>query len=118
MKLTADAIVKQYGRRKVVDEVGFEVRTGEPEFEGMMTLGLDHPLQSEEVGRKERVWGGVFDEWVDGGGCVGREERELGIVYPLPKEDLAHGYVGPAKPLAVVCLDDTPSAASLIRVKD
>ena len=29
MKLTADAIVKQYGRRKVVDEVGFEVRTGE-----------------------------------------------------------------------------------------
>ena len=29
MKLTAHAIVKQYGRRKVVDEVGFEVGTGE-----------------------------------------------------------------------------------------
>lgn len=29
MKLTAHAIVKQYGRRKVVDQVGFEVRTGE-----------------------------------------------------------------------------------------
>ncbi len=29
MKLTAHAIVKQYGRRKVVDDVGFEVRTGE-----------------------------------------------------------------------------------------
>ena len=29
MKLTADRIVKQYGRRKVVDEVSFEVRTGE-----------------------------------------------------------------------------------------
>jgi len=29
MKLTAHAIVKQYGRRKVVDQVGFEVGTGE-----------------------------------------------------------------------------------------
>ena len=29
MKLTADRIVKQYGRRKVVDEVSFEVQTGE-----------------------------------------------------------------------------------------
>lgn len=29
MKLTAHAIVKQYGRRKVVDQVGFEVKTGE-----------------------------------------------------------------------------------------
>ena len=29
MKLTAQNIVKQYGRRKVVNEVGFEVRTGE-----------------------------------------------------------------------------------------
>ena len=29
MKLSAHQIVKQYGRRKVVDEVSFEVRTGE-----------------------------------------------------------------------------------------
>lgn len=29
MKLAADRIVKQYGRRKVVDEVSFEVSTGE-----------------------------------------------------------------------------------------
>ncbi len=29
MKLTAHSIVKQYGRRKVVDQVGFEVGTGE-----------------------------------------------------------------------------------------
>jgi lipopolysaccharide export system ATP-binding protein len=29
MKLSADLIVKQYGRRKVVNEVSFEVRTGE-----------------------------------------------------------------------------------------
>lgn len=29
MKLSADRIVKQYGRRKVVDQVSFEVKTGE-----------------------------------------------------------------------------------------
>ena len=29
MKLSANQLVKQYGRRKVVDEVSFEVKTGE-----------------------------------------------------------------------------------------
>ena len=76
MKLTADAIVKQYGRRKVVDEVGFEVRTGE-------VVGLLGPNGAGKTTSFYMVTGLVQPD----GGCVTLED-ENGVVHDLTREPM------------------------------
>ena len=76
MKLTANAIVKQYGRRKVVNEVGFEVRTGE-------VVGLLGPNGAGKTTSFYMVTGLVQPD----GGSVILEDQE-GVAHDLTREPM------------------------------
>ena len=76
MKLTAQDIVKQYGRRKVVNEVGFEVRTGE-------VVGLLGPNGAGKTTSFYMVTGLVQPD----GGCVTLEDAE-GQVHDITREPM------------------------------
>ena len=76
MKLTANAIVKQYGRRKVVDHVGFEVQTGE-------VVGLLGPNGAGKTTSFYMVTGLVQPD----GGSVTLED-EQGAVHDITREPM------------------------------
>jgi len=76
MKLTAHAIVKQYGRRKVVNKVGFEVGTGE-------VVGLLGPNGAGKTTSFYMVTGLVQPD----GGSVTLED-DAGVLHDLTREPM------------------------------
>jgi len=76
MKLTAHNIVKQYGRRKVVNQVGFEVQTGE-------VVGLLGPNGAGKTTSFYMVTGLVQPD----GGTVSLED-DAGTVHDITREPM------------------------------
>ncbi len=76
MKLTAHNIVKQYGRRKVVNQVGFEVQTGE-------VVGLLGPNGAGKTTSFYMVTGLVQPD----GGTVSLEDN-TGTVHDITREPM------------------------------